>query len=110
MPKLFSFLLVNIAVGILASWVLLAGLLYVDIGGLGRLVAGSPDGLVAFGMLAVGFAVTFGGAAAATAVLMMRYEYDDTGSTTTYRLKRAVPHQTGKFVPVNARKGVSSSL
>lgn len=72
-PILFRFLAVNCAAGIAASWLFLAGIIWFDVGGLGGMLANSPDRYVALGLLLSGFAVTFGSAAMATAVWLMPY-------------------------------------
>ena len=70
MPKLFKFLLKHIAVGILVGWAFVAALLWFDVAGFGSLVLNSASRNVALALLGVSFAVTFGSASAATAVLM----------------------------------------
>ncbi|MGI9373077.1 MAG: hypothetical protein ACR2OJ_11325 [Hyphomicrobiales bacterium] len=105
MPRLFRFLLLNISVGVVASWLLLAGLLFADVWGLGGLVARSSDGILAIAMLAIGFAITFGSASVATAVLVMRYEHDDDqGTMLTYRLNTQEQHHATNMVRVKAHR------
>ncbi len=105
MPKLFRFLFINMTVGVIASWLLLAGLLYADVWGLGGLVARSSDGILAVAMLAIGFAITFGSASVATAVLVMRYEQDDDqGTTLIYRLTTPEVPEDAHMVRVKARR------
>jgi hypothetical protein len=95
MPQLFRFLLLNAGLGIFMSWLLLAGLITADVWGLGSLVSRSADGILAVAMLAAWFAITFAGAAVATATLLMRYEdpdhLDGGGTTKTFRLKHYHP-------------------
>ena len=76
MPQLFRFLLWHIFTGTLAGWLLVAGLLYADIGGFGSLVLDSPQKWVALAMLAIFFSITFGSASVATAVLL-GHDFDD---------------------------------
>lgn len=70
MPPLFSFLLKHIATGVAVGWAFVGALLGLDVGGFGSLVLGSSSKFVALALLAVFFAITFGSAAVATAVLM----------------------------------------
>ncbi|MGI9413106.1 MAG: hypothetical protein ACR2PM_05525 [Hyphomicrobiales bacterium] len=70
----YVYLLVNCAAGIAASWLLLAGLMWFDTAGISSLVSRSPDGVMAFALLAGGFAVTFGSAAMATAIMLQPYD------------------------------------
>ncbi len=70
LPRLVRFMLRHAALGILAGWLLLAGLLWADVGGLYTLIAHSRFGHVALFLLMGGFAVTFGAAAVSSAVLL----------------------------------------
>ncbi len=76
LPRLVRFILRNIAIGISAGWAFLAALLWSDAGGLYSMISHSSLGPVAFMLLAGGFAVTFGPAAVASAVLL-GYEFED---------------------------------
>ena len=76
LPQLVRFLALHTAIGIAAGWLLLALLLLTDVNGLGALIWASDSAALALGMLAAGFAITFGGAASAGAVMMMRFEND----------------------------------
>jgi hypothetical protein len=98
-PPLFRFLAVNCFIGIAASWLFLAGFLWLDISGLRGLLANSPDGAVALALLAGGFAVTFGSASMATAVWLMPYDADHGGRTLRFRPQRPA---TLRPVPVRA--------
>jgi hypothetical protein len=77
LPRLVRFLLLHAAIGIGAGWLLLTLLLWTDVNGVGALIWASDSPVLAVGMLAAGFAITFGGAAAAAAVMMMRFENDE---------------------------------
>ena len=77
LPQLVRFLLLHAAIGIGAGWLVLALLLLTDVNGVGSLIWASESAALAVGMLAAGFAITFGGAAAAAAVMMMRFENDE---------------------------------
>ncbi len=70
MPKLFRFLLKHIITGIIIGWVILGSLLWFDVLGFGSLVMGSSSRYIALALLGVSFAVTFGSASLATAVLL----------------------------------------
>ncbi len=76
LPQLVRFLFLHAAIGIGAGWFLLALLLWTDVNGIGTLIWRSESALLAVAMLAAGFAITFGGAAAAGAVMMLRFEKD----------------------------------
>ena len=55
---------------------MLALLLWTDVNGVGTLIWASDSPALPVAMLAAGFAITFGGAAAAAAVMMIRFEND----------------------------------
>ncbi len=77
LPRLVRFILRNIAIGIAVGWTLLAGILYSDMGGLYSMISHSSYGFAAVFLLMGGFAVTFGPAAVASAVLMGHEFRDD---------------------------------
>ncbi len=77
LPQLVRFLFLHAAIGIGAGWLLLALLLATDVNGVGALIFASELPALPLAMLAAGFAITFGGAAAGAAVMMMRHEGDD---------------------------------
>ncbi|HEX6142104.1 MAG TPA: hypothetical protein VFZ01_05270 [Geminicoccaceae bacterium] len=66
---LISLLLRHGAAGVLAGWISLGGLLWLDVGRLRTLIMTDQGGGVALLMLAAGFAVTFGGAAMGAAIM-----------------------------------------
>ena len=76
LPQLVRFLLLHAAIGIGAGWFLLTLLLWTDVNGVGTLIWAPDSPLLAITMLAAAFAITFGGVAAAAAVMMMRFEND----------------------------------
>ncbi len=76
LPQLVRFLVVHTGIGIGAGWFLLALLLWTDVNKVGTLIWTSDSPALAVAMLAAGFAITFGGAAAAAAVMMGRFEND----------------------------------
>ena len=106
MPKLFKFILKNIAIGIVVGWSFVAALLYFDVGGFGTLVLNSSMKWVALSMLALFFAVTFGSAAVASAVLLghdfVENDDDDNG---TYLPERVFdPSLQPALIPFKNRK------
>lgn len=76
LPKLVRFMVRNAALGIGFGWALLGALLWADVGGLGSLIGHSRLAGPALFLLFGGFAVTFGGAAVSTAVLL-GHEFED---------------------------------
>ncbi len=72
LPRLVRFLLVNCAIGVAGGWTLLALLIATDTAGLGTLIWNSSSPAMPIGMLAVGFAITFGSAAMGAAVMAMQ--------------------------------------
>ncbi len=70
MPQLLVFILKNIAIGAIVGWIFVGGLLWFDVGGLATIIFASQMKFVALALLAVFFAVTFGSAAVASAVLL----------------------------------------
>ena len=76
MPQMVRFLALHTAIGMGAGWLLLALLLWTDVNGVGSLIWASETPALAVGMLAAAFAITFGGAASAAAVMMLRFEDD----------------------------------
>lgn len=71
LPELVRFLAVHTGIGVSAGWLLLALLLGTDANGIGALIWTSDTPALAIAMLGVAFSVTFGGSAAAAAVMMM---------------------------------------
>ncbi|NNM01623.1 MAG: hypothetical protein HKO62_12795 [Gammaproteobacteria bacterium] len=67
---LLSFLLGHLLVGIVIGWTLLAGLLLLDIHGLGSLVLTSDAPVFVIGLMMFLFALTFGSLAMGTAVML----------------------------------------
>jgi len=98
-PPLFRFLAANCIAGIVTSWLFLGGIVWLDVGGLYQLLSRSPDAGVAIAVLAVGFAVTFGSAAMATAVWLMPYG-DGQGGKGDRRRVRLLP--TLQLAPVHS--------
>ena len=70
-PPLLVFLARNCLAGVAAGWLLLAGLLYLDVARLGQLIAGSEDWLLALLLAGAGFGLTFGSLAMGTAIFLL---------------------------------------
>lgn len=65
---LLGLMAAHLGVGIVAGWGALGLLLWLDIGGLGGLIAADHSGWVALMMLMLFFAITFGSAAMGSAI------------------------------------------
>lgn len=71
MPKLVRLFILHGALGLGLGAVFTALLLWLDVAGLGRLVAGSPQGWLAAAMLAWFSGITFGGVQIGIAVMRL---------------------------------------
>lgn len=100
MPPLVRFILGHVVVGTAAGWTLLAALLALDVAGLRSLIANSPDGALAGGMLALFFAITFGSAASGAAIISLGR--DDRGGGRRFRF--ALPRLAEAKVAVSPRR------
>lgn len=69
--RLVKYVAVSAGDGIAAGWTCLLAMLWLDIGGLGTLVHGSEDGMVALVILLMSFGVTFGFVGIAWRVMVM---------------------------------------
>lgn len=97
-------LALNAAIGVIAGLFCLAGLLWLDPGGLRALALHADHVWVALPLLASGFAVTFGGCAAATSIMLLpREEGGDTGSPARGTF-RAAPEGALIHARVRARR------
>ena len=76
MPKLIRLYIVNVAIGFAIAVAFVAGLVWLDVGGLRHLILGSPMGYVAGAMMVMANGVVFAGVQFAIAV--MRMAEDDT--------------------------------
>lgn len=65
----------NAALGILVGWLLLAGIVALDVGGIRSLLARSEEAWLWLLLAAGGFAVTFGSLAMATAIFLLPKDY-----------------------------------
>ena len=90
--KLTRFLLRKCLDGVMAGWALMLGLMWTDVGGVGSLIRSSDYGLLALGMLAFAFAITFGSAAMGIAVNgLARRDGDDAPDETADASASAEP-------------------
>lgn len=82
LPALIRFLAGHCALGVTAGLATAGLLLWLDVGGIGHLVAGDGGrGWIAIGLLGFGFAITFGSLAMGSAIFMLSDEQDaDRGS------------------------------
>ena len=71
MPKLVRFVLVNSAIGILIGWLVAAGLFWLDINGMGTMLANSNQKPALIALVAVMFGTTFGFGSMATALWLL---------------------------------------
>ncbi len=71
MPRLVRLYLVNIALGFALSAVFVAALIWLNVAGLGRLVAASPAGWLAAGMLFMFNGLVFAGVQFAIRIMAM---------------------------------------
>ena len=105
MPKLLKFVFKNIAIGIVVGWSFVAALLYFDVGGFGTLVLNSPLKWVALSMLGLFFAITFGSAAVASAVLLGHDFNDDEDGKSSYLPEKVFePGLQPALIPIKPRR------
>jgi hypothetical protein len=77
MPELVRFYIRQVVIGFAIAAALVAGLLWFDVAGLGRLVAGSDVGLMAALLLWVFNGIVFAGVQFAVAIMGMADDDDD---------------------------------
>ncbi|MGE3294607.1 MAG: hypothetical protein AB7I59_21710 [Geminicoccaceae bacterium] len=70
-PPLIAFLARNCLLGIASGWLLLGGLLLLDVGRLRELLFASEHWLLTLILAGAGFAVTFGSLAMGTAIFLL---------------------------------------
>ena len=104
MPDHIRFLGLNCLIGIVASWVVLAMFLLVDLGGLGTLIINSAEPVVPVVTLVVCFAITFGSAAMGVGIMSLGSEDDGPGRGLRERVRRLAsslaPRPSGRQVPI----------
>lgn len=93
MPYLVTFLMRHAAIGCALAVLFVGGLVGLDVGGLGKLVATSPDGLLAVALLTFGLAITFSSVQMGFAVMLLG-DADDRGGG------RKLPVKALELVPV----------
>jgi hypothetical protein len=76
-PNLLRLFIINGTFGILMGTVMAGMLIFLDIQGLGELSLHNKDGAVAIALLAAGLAITFGGAAIATAIMLLDWDEEE---------------------------------
>jgi hypothetical protein len=77
---LFRLLAINLALGVSIAALLVAGLLWLDLGGLRHLILADRSPAIALGLLLFGFVVTFGSTVMGTAIMAMgqrKVEHDE---------------------------------
>ncbi len=89
MPFLVKFLLRHALIGVAVATVFVGALTALDVGGLGTLLANSPDGWLALGVLTYALGLTFGSVQMGFAVMLMSGR-DDTMGGKRAPLKRLV--------------------
>jgi hypothetical protein len=90
---LFTLLALNALAGTIAAVVVVAGLLYLDIGRLGSLIARSEAPALPVALITFGFVITLASAAMGTAIMRLGSEDDQAGG-----------HGKPVRIPVRARK------
>jgi hypothetical protein len=90
---LFRLLAINLGIGLSIAALLVGGLLWLDPGGLRRLILADRSPGVALGLLIFGFVVTFGSSAMGTAIMALGRREDQDN-------KRG---GTGETVPLSVR-------
>ncbi|MFN4153094.1 MAG: hypothetical protein ACK4HF_00425 [Paracoccaceae bacterium] len=102
MPKLIRLYIVNVAIGFGIAAAFVAGLVWLDVGGLQRLILHSPMGWVAALMLVMFNGVVFAGVQFAIAIMRMA-EPEDTPPGG--RRERLIPVPVRATVPAARRAG-----
>ena len=74
--RLIWFVIFHAVIGMIAGTIISLALVWYNIAGLGDLIAGSDIGGIALTLLIFGFALTFGQASVATAILFKSDERD----------------------------------
>lgn len=99
MPDLVRFYITQVLIGFVIAAIVVAGILWFDVAGLGRLVAGSDVGLLAALMLWVFNGIVFAGVQFAVAIMNMADDDDDDdddGGGHLVRRPVAVPVRAGR--------------
>ncbi|MCP8895043.1 hypothetical protein KYK29_08885 [Shinella daejeonensis] len=72
--RMLRFMALNAAIGMLIGTLVAIALIWLDVGGVGTRVARAANPVLPVLLLVVSFAGLFGGAAAASAILLLPYE------------------------------------
>ena len=72
--QMLGFLAVNASIGVLAGIGVAASLMWLDVGGLGQRIAHASNPFLPILLITAPLALTFGAAAAASAIMMMPYK------------------------------------
>ncbi len=88
MPKLVRLFIVNALIGFGLAVAFTATLILLDVAGLGRLILGSPDGVIAVIMLVWFSTITFGGVQIAIRVMSMAEDDDGPRGGRRQRVRR----------------------
>ena len=78
--ELFRLLALNALAGTVAAIVVVVGLLWLDVGRLGSLVAGSDEPALPIALMTFGFVVTLASAAMGTAIMRIGHDDEDGSS------------------------------
>ncbi len=101
MPSLVKFYIRHTLIGFAIAAVFVAGLIWQDVMGLGRLMTGSADGLLAAGLLWAFLGTIFGGAQTGIALFLLHEDRDgddedDDGPQGGMRVPVRVPVDAGR--------------
>ncbi len=110
--RLITYLFRHCLAGILAGWLLLAGLIVTDVGRIGSLLASSQHWVEAMVLLVVFFAITFGSLAMGSAVMLLHNREPKAGKPAArqaWRLPRFLEPQAVRLPPASRKRQPSSA-
>ena len=93
----FRFILGHLSVGVVSGWLVLGGVLWFDIGGVGVLLLASPSRGLLVAMLLAVFAITWGSAAMGAAIMSLDRDDAPSGG-----LRNAIPLQLARATQIVA--------
>ncbi len=105
MPKLIRLYIVNVAIGFALAVVFVAGLVWLDIAGLQRLILHAPMGWVAALMLVMFNGVVFAGVQFAIAIMRMADPEDTPPRGPRVRLEPVPVRATAQAPRIHPRRG-----